>query len=331
MTRLFLRTREFLWQEGHTAHATEEDADKEVAQMLGIYKKLVEEFLAVPALTGNKSEQEKFAGALYTKAIESLMPDGRALQMGTSHNLGQHFSKPYNIKFVDKDEKEKFVWTTSWGVSTRLLGAIIMVHGDDRGLVLPPKIAPIQAVIVPILFEDSKKEVLKKAMEIKESLEKSGIDAHLDERDDYSPGWKFNDWEIKGVPLRVEIGPKDMEKGQITLARRDTGEKIQVKEGDVKSVVKILEDIQNNLFKKAREGMESLIKEVKNKEDFKKQIENKKMVFASWCASKGCEEKIKEETTATSRVIPFGQKKTKSKCVYCGQPSEQKAYFAKAY
>ncbi len=331
VTRLFLRTREFLWQEGHTAHATKEDADKEVFQMLEVYKKMAEQTLSIPVLTGNKSEQEKFAGALYTTCIEGLMPDGRALQMGTSHNLGQHFSKPYNIKFLDKDEKEKFAWTTSWGVSTRLLGAIIMVHGDDKGLVLPPAIAPVQAVIVPIIFEDSKKEVLKKSREVKEALEKEGIEAHLDEREEHNPGWKFNEWEIKGVPLRVEIGPKDLQKGQMILARRDTGEKKAVRLDDILSVQKTLEDIQKNLLEKATGEREALIKEAKTKDDFKKQIENKKMVLAYWCETKGCEEKIKEETTATSRVIPFGQKKTKSKCIYCSEAAEQKTYFAKAY
>ncbi len=331
VTRLFLRTREFLWQEGHTAHATKEDADKEVFQMLEVYKKMSEDLLTMPVLVGTKSELEKFPGALVTTCIEGLMPDGRALQMGTSHNLGQHFAKPYNIKFVDKDEKEKFVWTTSWGVSTRLLGALIMVHGDDKGLVLPPKLAPIQAVIVPILFEDTKQKVLKEAEKVKAALEKACIEAHLDSREEYTPGWKFNEWEIKGVPLRVEIGPKDLEKGQITLVRRDTCEKKQVKSDDIKAVLKTLDDIQSNLLNKAKEAMCSNIKEVKTKEDFKKQIENKKMVFASWCESKECEEKIKEETTATSRVIPLDQKPTKGKCVYCGQQAERKAYFAKAY
>ncbi len=331
VTRLFLRTREFLWQEGHTAHATKEDADKEVFQQLEVYKRLAEEILAVPVLTGNKSEQEKFAGALFTTAIESLMPDGRALQMGTSHNLGQHFSKPYNIKFVDKDEKEKLVWTTSWGVSTRLLGSIIMVHGDDKGLVLPPKIAPIQIVIVPIIFEDSKKEVMKKSNEMKEILEKACLEVHLDDREEYTPGWKFNEWEIKGIPLRIEIGPKDLEKKQVTIVRRDTGEKKQVKENDIKIIEKTLDDIQINLLEKAKKQLGASIKEVKNKEEFKKQIENKRMVFGYWCGSKECEEKIKGETTATSRVIPFGQKKTKNKCFYCGESAEQKTYFAKAY
>ncbi len=331
VTRLFLRTREFLWQEGHTAHATKEDADKEVFQQLEIYRKLAEEILGVPVLTGNKSESEKFAGAEYTTTIESLMPDGRALQMGTSHYLGQNFSKPYGIKFLDKDEKEKYVHTTSWGVSTRLLGALVMVHGDDKGLILPPKIAPIQVVIVPIIFEDTKKEVLKKCAEIKESLEKFGLDVHLDNREEYSPGWKFNEWEIKGVPLRVEVGPKDMEKRQMILVRRDTGEKKPAKASDAKTVLKTLDDIQSNLFAKAKKNFESSIKEVKTKEDFRNQIENRKMVFVLCCGSKNCEEKIKEETTATSRAIPFGQKKFKGKCFYCGESAEQKAYFGKSY
>ncbi len=331
VTRLFLRTREFLWQEGHTVHATKEDADKEVYQMLEIYRRLSEDILAVPVLTGNKSEQEKFAGAIFTTAIEGLMPDGKALQMGTSHNLGQHFTKAYNIKFLDKDEKEKFAWTTSWGVSTRLLGAIVMAHGDDKGLVLPPKIAPIQVVIVPIIFEDTKEKVLKEAEKIKCALEKEGLEVELDKRDEYTPGWKFNEWEMKGVPLRIEIGPKDLEKNQMVLARRDVKEKKIVKIEDVESVIKLLDDIQKNLLEKARNEMEANTIEVKTKDDFKKQIENKKMVFCLWCGGKDCEEKIKEETTADSRVFPFDQKKTKGKCVYCGQPAEEKAYFAKAY
>ena len=331
VTRLFLRTREFLWQEGHTAHATKEDADKEVFQMLEIYKRMAEGIMAVPVFTGNKSEQEKFAGADYTTCIEGLMPDGRALQMGTSHYLGNNFSKPYNIKFVDKDEKEKFVHTTSWGVSTRLLGALIMVHGDDRGLVLPPKLAPIQAVIVPILFEGTKEKVLAEAEKLKAGLEKTCLEVHIDNREEYTPGWKFNEWEIKGVPLRIEIGPKDLEKGQITLVRRDTGEKKAVKSDDINAILKTLDDIQSNLLEKARQNQEENIKEVKTKEDFKKQIENKKMVFGPWCESNECEEKIKEETTATSRIIPFDQKIAKLKCVYCDQPAERKAYFAKCY
>ncbi len=331
VTRLFLRTREFLWQEGHTAHATKEDADKEVFQMLEIYKRMAEGIMAVPVFTGNKSEQEKFAGADYTTCIEGLMPDGRALQMGTSHYLGNNFSKPYNIKFVDKDEKEKFVHTTSWGVSTRLLGALIMVHGDDRGLVLPPKLAPIQAVIVPILFEGTKEKVLAEAEKLKAGLEKTCLEVHIDNREEYTPGWKFNEWEIKGVPLRIEIGPKDLEKGQITLVRRDTGEKKAVKSDDINAILKTLDDIQSNLLEKARQNQEENIKEVKTKEDFKKQIENKKMVFGPCCESKECEEKIKEETTATSRIIPFDQKIAKLKCVYCDQPAERKAYFAKCY
>ena len=331
VTRLFLRTREFLWQEGHTVHATKEDADKEVFQMLEIYKKLAQDILGVPVLTGKKSEQEKFAGALLTTSIEGLMPDGKALQMGTSHNLGQHFTKAYDIKFVDKDEKEKYAWTTSWGVSTRLIGAIIMAHGDDKGLILPPNIAPIQVVIVPILFEDSRKKVLDAAEKIKIELENLGVDAELDKREEYTPGWKFNEWELKGVPLRIEIGPKDLEKSQITVVRRDTGEKKQVKQENANNILKILDDIQANLFERAKKEMEANTKEVKTKEDFKKQIENKKMVFALWCGGKDCEEKIKGETTATSRVFAFDQKKTKGKCVYCGQPSEEKAYFAKTY
>lgn len=330
-TRLFLRTREFLWQEGHTVHATKKEADKEVLMILEEYRKLMEDLMAIPVITGKKSEGEKFPGALYTTTLEAMMPDGKSLQMGTSHNLGQHFAKVFDIKFLDKDGKEKYVWQTSWGISTRLLGAIIMVHGDDKGLVIPPKIAPLQVIIVPILFDNSKKKVLKKANDIKKSLEKFCITSKVDDREEHTPGWKYNEWELKGIPLRIEIGPRDLEKNQIVLVRRDNGEKKIIKSKDLKSVKKVLDDIQEDMFKKAKKFLDSNIVIAKNKSEFKKAIKNKKFVKGWWCHTNSCEEKIKDDTTATIRVIPFKQPSKKEKCLYCGKPGKDFVYLAKAY
>ena len=333
-TKPFIRTREFLWQEGHTAHATKEEADQEVMEILGIYKDLMENYLAIPVLTGRKSENEKFAGALYTTTLEALMPDGRALQMGTSHNLGQNFAKVFDIKYIGPDEKEHYVWQTSWGISTRLIGAIVMVHGDDRGLIIPPKIAPIQAVVIPIFYKEVEKEViLKKAKEIFEKLKNSGISTVLDDRSEYTPGWKFHHWELKGVPLRIEIGPKDLEKKQVTLARRDTFERTTAKEEEVvQAVRKMLEEIQANLYKRAKEFLESHITTVKNYEEFKEALKKKGgFIKACWCSSSTCEKKIKEETGATIRLIPFEKEEPFSNCVYCGKEAKEVAYFAKAY
>jgi len=333
-TKPFIRTREFLWQEGHTAHATKEEADQEVMEILGIYKDLMENYLAIPVLTGRKSENEKFAGALYTTTLEALMPDGRALQMGTSHNLGQNFAKVFDIKYIGPDEKEHYVWQTSWGISTRLIGAIVMVHGDDRGLIIPPKIAPIQAVVIPIFYKEVEKEViLKKAKEIFEKLKNSGISTVLDDRSEYTPGWKFHHWELKGVPLRIEIGPKDLEKKQVTLARRDTFERTTAKEEEVvQAVRKMLEEIQANLYKRAKEFLESHITTVKNYEEFKEALKNKGgFIKACWCSSSTCEKKIKEETGATIRLIPFEKEEPFSNCIYCGREAKEVVYFAKAY
>ena len=333
-TKPFIRTREFLWQEGHTAHATKEEADQEVMEILGIYKDLMENYLAIPVLTGRKSENEKFAGALYTTTLEALMPDGRALQMGTSHNLGQNFAKVFDIKYIGPDEKEHYVWQTSWGISTRLIGAIVMVHGDDRGLIIPPKIAPIQAVVIPIFYKEVEKEIiLKKAKEIFEKLKNSGISTVLDDRSEYTPGWKFHHWELKGVPLRIEIGPKDLEKKQVTLARRDTFERTTAKEEEVvQAVRKMLEEIQANLYRRAKEFLESHITTVKNYEEFKEALKNKGgFIKACWCSSSTCEEKIKEETGATIRLIPFEKEEPFSNCVYCGKEAKEVVYFAKAY
>ena len=329
-TRPFLRTKEFLWQEGHTAHKSKGEADKEVMYILDVYKRLLEDYLAIPVLIGTKSEKEKFAGALYTVTLEAMMPDGKALQMGTSHNLGQNFSKPFGISFIDENEKKQFVWQTSWGVSTRLLGALIMVHGDDKGLVLPPKVAPIHAVVVPIYYKKSKETVLKKARELKSKLEKGGLTVELDDREIYTPGWKFNEWEMKGVPVRIEIGPKDVEKKRVILVRRDDNRKKPVSEENLeKEIDVLLEDIQKTMFKKAKKFLEKSTVEVKSYEEFKKRIKKGGFVRAFWCGSSECEKKIQEETTATNRLIPFNEE-GKGKCIYCGKDGKI-AYFARAY
>ncbi|MBI5060709.1 MAG: proline--tRNA ligase [Candidatus Aenigmarchaeota archaeon] len=330
MTKLFIRTREFLWQEGHTVHATKDEADAEVERMLGIYKKLAEDVLAIPVIAGIKTETEKFPGALYTTTIESLMPDGRALQMGTSHNLGQHFAKAFNIKFMDKDNTEKYVWQACWGVSTRLIGALIMVHGDDKGLVLPPKLADTQIVIIPIFFKNSEQKILQRCKETKDRLEKAGFLVELDDRE-YSPGFKFNEWELKGVPLRIEIGPKDLERNQATVVRRDTCKKESVKASElIDAARKTLDDIQSSLFNKAKKMLDDHVYDVENEKDFKKVI-GRGMIRANWCGSVKCEEALKE-TGATIRCIPFGTKlQRKGKCIKCGSETSLIAYFAKAY
>jgi len=329
-TKLFLRTREFLWQEGHCVYATKEECDKEVRLFLDEYKKLCEELLAIPVIGGIKTEAEKFAGALYTTTIEALMPDGKALQMGTSHNLGQGFGKAFNIKFVDEDKKEKIPWQSSWGFSTRLIGALVMVHGDDKGLVLPPKIANNKAVIIPIIFEKSKDKILKKANELNKKLE--NYNSFVDDRDNYSPGWKFNEWELKGVPLRIELGPNDLEKKQVVVVRRDTGKKEFVKENIIgKRVSEILEEIQSDMFKEAEKFLKSNIVEVKSYNEFKKAIKDKKMVLAYFSGDQKVEQKVKEETGASSRCFPFDEKEKEGKCIFSGKKAMKKALFAKAY
>lgn len=333
-TKPFLRTSEFLWQEGHTVHATKEDADKEVMQSLEMYRDLVENHLAIPVLAGTKTESEKFVGALYTTTLEALMFDGKALQMGTSHNLGQNFSKPFGIKYVGTDEKEHFAWTASWGVSWRLIGGVIMVHGDDKGLVLPPKIAPIQVAIVPIFYSDEgKTRVFDRIREVGTAIEKAGISVTVDDRVQYTPGWKFHEWEMKGVPLRLEIGPKDLEKNQVTGVRRDTGEKVPISDRElVEKVKSLLEDIQENMFKKAKRFLDEHITSVSDYQRFRKIVESDGgFVRACWCSDITCELKIKEETGATIRVIPFEKEEVFSQCIYCGKKANQVAYFARAY
>ncbi|MGQ9551139.1 MAG: proline--tRNA ligase [Candidatus Bathycorpusculaceae bacterium] len=333
-TKPFLRTREFLWQEGHTAHATKEEADMEVMEILNHYKDVMESYLAIPVLAGMKTSSEKFAGALYTTTLEAMMPDGRALQMGTSHNLGQNFAKVFDIKFIGEDEKEHYVWQTSWGISTRLIGALVMVHGDNKGLVLPPKVAPIQVVIVPIPYKDADSGViLAKSKELFEKLKEKGVAVVLDDRADYTPGWKFNHWELKGVPLRVEIGPRDVKQKQVTVARRDTFEKANINEEEaVDTVTRLLDEIQNNLFTAAQKFLREKTTEVHTYEEFKRTLKEKGgFIKACWCTDPKCEQKIKEETGATIRLIPFEKENTFSNCIYCGQKATEVVYFARAY
>jgi prolyl-tRNA synthetase len=331
-TKPFLRTSEFLWQEGHTVHSTQEEAEKEVMKILDIYKKTVEDELAIPVVTGKKSEKEKFVGAVYTTTMESIMPDGKALQMGTSHFLGQNFSKPFEVKFADKDNVEHFAWQTSWGVSWRLIGAMIMVHGDDKGLVLPPKVAPMQVVIVPIYKNDEGKEiVLPKVDEIREKLESQDIRVHVDDREGMSPGYKFNDWELKGVPLRIEIGPKDIENKSVVIAKRYNLEKSSLGFSEIDKISEILDEIQKEMLKKAKEQASKNTINISDYSEFKSKIDEGGFLCASWCGKLECEEKIKEETGAEIRVIPWDSENITQKCVYCKEQSKSVPIFARGY
>ena len=331
-TKPFLRTSEFLWQEGHTVHATQEEAEKEVMKILEIYKKTVEGELAIPVVTGKKSEKEKFVGAVHTTTMESIMPDGKALQMGTSHFLGQNFSKPFEVKFADKDNVEHFAWQTSWGVSWRLIGAMIMTHGDDKGLVLPPKVAPMQVVIVPIYKNDEgKDEVLPKVDEIRKKLELKEIRVHVDDRNELSPGYKFNDWELKGVPLRIEIGPKDIEKQSMVIAKRYNREKSSLNFSEIGKIVEILDEIQIEMLKKAKEQAKENTTSISDYSEFKSKIEDGGFFYAPWCGKLECEEKIKEETGADIRVIPFDCENINEKCMYCKEQSISIPIFARGY
>ncbi|WP_050606511.1 proline--tRNA ligase [Clostridium niameyense] len=328
-TRPFLRTTEFLWQEGHTIHATEQDARHETEQMLNIYAKHVEEVLAIPVIKGQKTEKEKFAGAKATYTIESLMHDGKALQTGTSHYLGDHFAKAFGIQYSDKEGKLQNVHQTSWGVTTRMLGAIIMVHGDDSGLVVPPRIAPIQVVIVPVA--QHKEGVLDKANELKERISKIAR-VKLDDTDKM-PGWKFNEYEMKGVPIRLEVGPKDIEKNQVVLVRRDSREKIIVPMDELEvQIPKLLDEIHNSMYEKAKKRMEQKTNIAKDLDEFKEIVESKGgFIKAMWCGDKECEEKIKEVTGATSRCIPFEQEEISDTCVCCGKKAKKMVFWGKAY
>ena len=332
VTRPFLRTTEFLWQEGHTAHETFDEAQDETLKILGMYKEFVEAELAIPVVSGKKSEREKFAGALETYAIEALMSDGKALQMGTSHNLGQHFSKVFNIRFEDRDQKLQHVWQTSWGVSTRLVGAVIMAHGDDSGLMFPPRIAPTQIVIIPISIGNWKEEVLPTAQKLEKVLRQEGWRVKLDAREEFTPGWKYSEYEMRGVPLRIEIGPRDIQKNQVVVVRRDTMSKESIGlDSLMKSIPQVLDNVQSTLFERAFKFLEENTHKVDNYEDFKSVLESKRgLIKTFWCGGQECEDKIKEETMATIRVIPLEQDK-KGKCVLCKAESDKWVYFARAY
>ncbi len=332
-TRLFLRTTEFLWQEGHTAHATAEEAQEETLKMLMVYKKFAEEYMALPVIAGIKSESEKFAGAVQTYAIEGLMQDKRALQAGTSHNLGQNFAKAFDVTFQTKEGTLDYVWATSWGVSTRLVGALIMTHSDDRGLVLPPALAPVQVMIVPIFKNENKAEVIGYARKLFERL-KTQISVQIDEDDQNSPGWKFAEAELQGIPIRIEVGPKDMEKNQVVLVRRDTYQKIPVSVDEAENRVRqLLEEIQNGLYHRALAFRKENTHQAEDYSSFKTLImEQGGFVECGWCGSAACEAKIKDETKATIRVLPLGRNgPPDGNCILCGEKATELAVFAKAY
>ena len=331
-TKPFLRTSEFLWQEGHTVHATKDEAEKEVADILELYKKTIEEELAVPVITGKKSENDKFVGAVYTDTLESLMPDGKALQMGTSHFLGQNFSKPFDVKYLNETNTETFAWQTSWGVSWRLIGGMIMTHGDDKGLILPPKIAPIQVVIIPIYYtNDDKDSVIQKAHQIKDDLTKIDLRVHLDDREQLTPGFKFNDWEMKGIPIRIEIGPKDIAKKQVVLVRRHNRTKTNLNMDSLTDEISSeLKNIQKEMFDAAKKILDERIVRVSEYQQFKEQLDNGKMIDCSWCGNQTCEDKIKEETGADIRVIPSDNTKAET-CIYCKNSGTTNVLFARGY
>lgn len=332
-TKPFIRTSEFLWQEGHTVHETEEDATQQVEFMLRLYKKFVNEYLALPILTGKKSDKEKFVGADYTLTLEGIMPDGKALQMGTSHHLGQNFSKPFEISFLGKDEEQHFAWQTSWGVSWRLMGALIMTHGDDKGLILPPKIAPIQIVIIPIYYDDVKKnEILAVIEDIVAKLDSKNIRSYVDSSDQHTPGWKFNQWEMKGVPIRMEIGPKDLEKNSLVIVKRNSREKknISINENPVDQIVKELDAMQDELFEIAKSKHDNMISiSTDYKELCEKLNKERGFVKVDWCGNRNCEDKVKDETGADIRLIE--DENVDSVCIVCGKNSTDSVYFAKSY
>ena len=332
-TKPFIRTSEFLWQEGHTVHETEEDATQQVEFMLRLYKKFVNEYLALPILTGKKSDKEKFVGADYTLTLEGIMPDGKALQMGTSHHLGQNFSKPFEISFLGKDEEQHFAWQTSWGVSWRLMGALIMTHGDDKGLILPPKIAPIQIVIIPIYYDDVKKnEILAVIEDIVAKLDSKNIRSYVDSSDQHTPGWKFNQWEMKGVPIRMEIGPKDLEKNSLVIVKRNSREKknISINENPVDQIVEELDAMQDELFEIAKSKHDNMISGSTNYKELCERLNKERgFVKVDWCRNRNCEDKVKDETGADISLIE--DEYVDSVCIVCGKNSTDSVYFAKSY
>lgn len=332
-TKPLIRNSEFLWQEGHTAHKDENEADEEVRLILDIYKNLIEQYLALPTLSGFKTDKEKFVGAKYTTCLESVMADGKALQMATSHHLGQNFSKPFEIKFLNKDTVEQYVWQTSWGISWRVIGAIIMVHGDDKGLILPPKISPTQVIIVPIYKDDSKTVVKQKAYELEQKLKDSKIRTQTDDRDEYTSGWKFNDWEMKGVPLRVNVGLRDIKENQVELIRRDTKERFYVTEKElVNQTLSTLEKIQSNMFDRAKIHLQENIRSAATLEELLSVLDTSGgFVACSWCGKRECEDLVKEKTTADIRIVPFNPKNNISSCIGCGKQETIEVYFGRAY
>ena len=332
-TRLFLRTAEFLWQEGHTAHATKEEAEAKAIEMLNVYADFAEKYMAVPVVKGVKTANERFAGALETYTIEAMMQDGKALQSGTSHFLGQNFAKAFDVKFINKENKLDYVWATSWGVSTRLMGALIMTHSDDNGLVLPPKLAPIQVVIVPIYRSQEQLDTINaKVAPIVENLKKQGVSVKYDNADNKRPGFKFADYELKGVPVRLVLGARDIENGTIEVMRRDTLEKETVSIKGIEGYVeKLLDDIQNNIYTKALNHRLEMTTKVDTWEDFKTQIEKGGFILAHWDGTTETEEKIKEETKATIRCIPLDGEEEEGKCIYTGKPSKRRVIFARNY
>ena len=329
-TRPFLRSREFMWQEGHTIHETAKEAEEFTIKMHEVYNDVVENLLAIPTVKGVKTETEKFAGAEKTFTIETLMHDGRALQTATSHYFGQNFTKPFNVKFQNREGKEEFAYQTSWGSTTRLIGAIIMAHGDNRGLRLPPKIAPIQVVIVPVAA--NKEGVIEKAAELKEQLN-NYFRVELDDRMQYTPGYKFNYWEMKGVPIRIEIGPRDIQNNKCVLVRRDTLEKIDVSLDDLTAnITKLLDEIQQNMYNMCKDNMIKRTSVAHNMEEFKKELEeNQGFIKAMFCGNPECEEKIHELTGAKSRCIPFEEEKVDNKCVFCGKEAKNMVIWARQY
>ncbi|MFZ5822546.1 MAG: proline--tRNA ligase [Chloroflexota bacterium] len=334
-TKLFLRTAEFYWQEGHTAHATEQEAREETYRMLDVYADFAIHDVAIPVIKGVKSETEKFAGALMSTSIEAMMGDKKALQSGTSHFFGQNFARAFDIQYLDQNNTLQHCHTTSWGLSTRMIGALIMVHGDDQGLKLPPKIAPIQAVLVPIYKNaDEKNKVMDAANRVFTELKAAGVRIKMDDREEVTPGFKFNDWEMRGVPLRIEIGPKDVEKGSVALARRDTpgreGKSFVSQNHLAATVTDMLTDIQASMLKQATAFRDANIHDPRDYEELKQIVEDG-WAFSWWCGDKACEAKVKEDTKATTRCIPFEQPGDSGKCIVCGKPAEKKVYFARAY
>ncbi|MDP3917050.1 MAG: proline--tRNA ligase [Nanoarchaeota archaeon] len=329
----FIRGREFLWNEGHTVFASRKEAEKEMKDIINLWVNFSKEYMALPSLSGQKSEKEKFAGAEYSWSTEFILPNGKAVQGPDAHFDGTKFSKAFSIEFLNKDGKKQNPFQNTWAISTRQIGVMIAIHGDNNGLVIPPKIAPTQVVIIPILFDDSKLKVLKEAQSIKKKLESRGISVRLDDREEYTPGWKFNEWELKGIPLRIEIGPKDLQKKQVITVRRDNNKKEFIKSNTIeKSVVSCLEDIQDSLYKKALKQLKSKIVEVKNFKEAQLQLKNKGIIFAPWCASTECEENFKEKTGgAKSLNSPFKQPKLNHECFMCGKKAVSWFYFGKSY